>query len=107
MRSATMSRRRAPNFVAAGAPVAALPLPATAVARIVRLTLPWLAPGSSTFPLVSRKKAFSGKRGIDIQISRRYGSLPVAQALVISAPRVLIVAEGLPLRQARPSTAMP
>jgi NitT/TauT family transport system substrate-binding protein len=107
MRCATISRRRALNFVAAGAPVAALPLPATAVARTVRRTSPWLAQGTSTFPFVGRDKAFSGRRGIDIQISRRYGSLPAAHALIISASRVLIVAKGLPLGRARPSTATP
>jgi NitT/TauT family transport system substrate-binding protein len=100
-----MSRRRILKLAAAAS--TALPLPAVAAMRTVKFTLPWLAQGTSTFPFVGKERGFFSKRGIDIQISRGYGSLPAAQAiasgqfdygLVISAPLVLMVAKGLPLR---------
>lgn len=103
----TISRRRALQLVAAGAAASAFPLPAIANTRTVKFTLPWLAQGTSTFPFVGKEKGFFSKRGIDIQISRGYGSLPAAQAIaagqfdygmVISAPLVLMVAKGLPLK---------
>jgi NitT/TauT family transport system substrate-binding protein len=107
MRRSTISRRRALTLGLAGAAAASMPLPAIAATRTVKFTLPWLAQGTSTFPFVGKEKGFFSKRGIDLQISRGYGSLPAAQAiasgqfdygLVISAPLVLMVAKGLPLK---------
>lgn len=103
----TFSRRRLLRTAMAGAAAAAFPLPALAQTHSVKFTLPWLAQGTSTFPFVGKEKGFFSKRGIDIQISRGFGSLPAAQAIasgqfdygmVISAPLVLMVAKGLPLR---------
>jgi ABC-type nitrate/sulfonate/bicarbonate transport system substrate-binding protein len=91
----------------AGAAASAFPMPAIAETRTVKFTLPWLAQGTSTFPFVGKTKGFFSKRDIDVQISRGFGSLPAAQAIasgqfdygmVISAPLVLMIAKGLPLR---------
>jgi NitT/TauT family transport system substrate-binding protein len=73
----------------------------------VKFTLPWLAQGTSAFPFVGKEKGLFSKRGIDLQVSRGFGSYPAAQAIasgqfdygmVISAPLVLMIAKGLPLR---------
>jgi ABC-type nitrate/sulfonate/bicarbonate transport system substrate-binding protein len=102
-----LSRRRALKLALAGTAAATFPLPALAATRTVKFTLAWLAQGTSTFPFVGKEKGLFSKRGIDLQISRGYGSLPAAQAiasgqfdygLVISAPLVLMVAKGLPLK---------
>jgi NitT/TauT family transport system substrate-binding protein len=107
MTTSTMSRRQLLRIGAAGAAATALPFPAIAEMHAVRFTLPWLAQGTSAFPFVGKEKGFFSKRGIDLQISRGFGSLPAAQAIaskqfdygmVISAPLVLMVAKGLPLR---------
>jgi NitT/TauT family transport system substrate-binding protein len=107
MTISTVSRRRLLRIGAVGAAAATFPLPAIAETHTVKFTLPWLAQGTSTFPFVGKDKGFFSKRGIDLQISRGFGSLPAAQAIasrqfdygmVISAPLVLMVAKGLPLR---------
>jgi NitT/TauT family transport system substrate-binding protein len=107
MRSTTISRRRVLHVASAGIAAAVLPHPTIAQTRTVKFTLPWLAQGTSAFPFVGKEKGFFSKRGIDLQISRGFGSLPAAQAIasgqfdygmVISAPLVLMVAKGLPLR---------
>ena len=74
--------------------------------RPVRFTLPWLAQGTSAFVYVGKEKGFFRQRGIDLQISRGFGSLPTAQSiasgqfdfgLVIAMPLILMIAKGLPL----------
>ncbi len=107
MKNSGLSRRRLMQLGAAGAAAGAFPMPALAATRTVKFTLPWLAQGTSTFPFVGKEQGLFSKRGIDLQISRGYGSLPAAQAiasgqfdygLVISAPLVLMIAKGLPLK---------
>jgi NitT/TauT family transport system substrate-binding protein len=107
MNRSRLSRRDLLNLGLAGAAASAFPLPAIAQTRTIKFTLPWLAQGTSAYPFVGKDKGFFSKRGIDLQISRGFGSLPAAQAiasgqfdygLVISAPLVLVVAKGLPLR---------
>lgn len=102
-----VSRRQMLKAGLAGAVAASLARPALAETRTVKFTLAWLAQGTSVFPFVGKEKGFFGRRGIDLQISRGYGSLPAAQAiasgqfdygLVIAAPLVLMVAKGLPLK---------
>ena len=87
----------------------ALPLlaaPAYAQTRTVKFTLPWLAQGSTLFTYVGRQQGFFRSRGIELEISRGFGSLAAAQAiaggqfdygLVIATPLILSVARGLPL----------
>jgi NitT/TauT family transport system substrate-binding protein len=84
----------------------AIPSVAYSQTRAVRFTLPWLAQGTSAFTYVGKEKGFFRQRGIDLQISRGFGSLSTAQAianrqfdfgLVVSMPLILLVAQGLPL----------
>ncbi len=101
------TRRR---FLQAGAAAGAFGMigrPAIAKTWNVKFTLAWLAQGTSLFPYVGKQKGFFAKRGIDLDISRGFGSLAAAQSIasgqfdygiVISAPLVLMVAKGLPLK---------
>jgi NitT/TauT family transport system substrate-binding protein len=84
----------------------AIPSVAYSQTRAVRFTLPWLAQGTSAFTYVGKEKGFFRQRGIDLQISRGFGSLSTAQALanrqfdfglVVSMPLILLIAQGLPL----------
>jgi ABC-type nitrate/sulfonate/bicarbonate transport system substrate-binding protein len=89
----------------AGAAVA-LARPAIAQIRTVKFTLPWLAQGSSIHLYAGKQKGIFAKYGIDIDISRGFGSLAAGQAVaagqfefgtMISPPMILLVAKGLPL----------
>jgi NitT/TauT family transport system substrate-binding protein len=101
-----ISRRALLKASAAAGAVAAFPLPALAQIRTVKYTLAWLAQGTSAYAFAGKEKGFFRARGIDLQISRGYGSLAAAQAVaagqfdfgyVFSAPLVLMIAKGLPL----------
>lgn len=85
---------------------ACLARPAIAQARPVKFTLPWLAEGSSVFLYAGRAKGIFAKHGIDLDISRGFGSLAAGQAVaggqfefavMISTPMILLCAKGLPL----------
>ncbi len=85
---------------------AALGRPAIAQARAVRFTLPWLAEGSAVFLYAGKQKGIFARHGIDLDISRGFGSLAAGQAVaagqfdfatMISTPMILLVAKGLPL----------
>lgn len=74
--------------------------------RIVKLTLPWLANGASLFAYVAKNQGFFKKRGIDIAISRGFGSVAAAQAvgagefdfgIIFAGGTILGAARGLPL----------
>jgi ABC-type nitrate/sulfonate/bicarbonate transport system substrate-binding protein len=102
-----ISRRRLLKASAAAGALAAFPLPALAQMRTVKYTLAWLAQGTSAYAFAGKEKGFFRTRGIDLQISRGYGSLAAAQAVaagqfdfgfVYSAPLILMIAKGLPLR---------
>ncbi len=104
---ARLSRRDLLKAGAASGAALAFPLPALAQTRTVKYTLAWLAQGTSAFHYAGREKGFFRSRGIDLQISRGYGSLAAAQAIgagqfdigyVFSAPLILMIAKGLPLR---------
>ncbi len=80
--------------------------PARAATRTVTFTLPWLAQGNSLFTYVGRAKGFFSKRGIDLKISRGFGSVAAAQAvgngqfdfgMMLSTPLILTAAQGLPI----------
>ncbi|HEY0181542.1 MAG TPA: ABC transporter substrate-binding protein [Rhodopila sp.] len=101
MRTATLGRRG----VLAGA-ATALARPAIAQSRAVKFTLPWLAEGNYIFLIGGKAKGIFAKHGIDIDISRGYGSLAAGQAIasgqfefgsMITTPVILLVAKGLPL----------
>lgn len=74
--------------------------------RKVRLTLPWVAQGSTLYPHVSQQAGFWSKRGLDVDIARGYGSFPALQALAAGQfdfavtqipPLIISIAEGLAL----------
>lgn len=98
----TLTRRAA----LAGAVTAGLARPALAQQRAVKYTLPWLAEGNSLYLLAGKQKGIFAKHGIDIDISRGFGSLAAGQAIasgqfefgnIITTPIILLVAKGLPL----------
>jgi ABC-type nitrate/sulfonate/bicarbonate transport system substrate-binding protein len=75
-------------------------------ARPVKLTLPWLANGSTLFTYVAKNQGFFKKRGLDVTISRGFGSVAAAQAVgagefdfgfVFAGGVILGAARGLPL----------
>lgn len=75
-------------------------------ARAVKFTLPWLANGSSLFAFVAKNQGYFKKRGIDISISRGFGSVAAAQAVgagefeygfIFAGGTILGAARGLPL----------
>ena len=75
-------------------------------AKTVKLTLPWLANGSSLFAFVAKNQGYFKKRGIDIAISRGFGSVAAAQAVgagefdygfIFAGGTILGAARGLPL----------
>jgi NitT/TauT family transport system substrate-binding protein len=68
--------------------------------------LPWLANGSSLFAFVAKNQGYFKKRGIDIAISRGFGSVAAAQAVgagefdygfIFAGGTILGAARGLPL----------
>jgi len=80
--------------------------PAIASNKTVKFTLAWLAQGTSLYVYAAKGKGLFKKRGIDVQISRGYGSLASAQSIasgqfdfgvVIAPPLILSIAKGLPL----------
>lgn len=92
--------------LAAAAALPVLARPGYAQTRTVKFTLPWLAQGSTLFTYVGRQQGLFRSRGIDLEISRGFGSLAAAQAIaggqfdfgtVIATPLILSVARGLPL----------
>ena len=103
--------RRSLLKAAAALPVAAaaggLSMPAIAQgAKTVKFTLPWLANGSSLFVFVAKNQGYFKKRGIDIAISRGFGSVAAAQAvgagefdygMIFAGGTILGAARGLPL----------
>ncbi|WP_428492062.1 ABC transporter substrate-binding protein [Rhodopila sp.] len=105
-RSVRLTRRE----VIAGAAISlagpAIAQPAIAQTRTVRFTLPWLAEGSSVFLYAGKAKGIFARHGIDLDISRGFGSLAAGQAVasgqfefatMISTPMILLIAKGLPL----------
>lgn len=81
-----IDRRSFVKTAVAGAAVAATAgsLPRRAFAqtqRTVTFTLPWLPNGASEYIFVAKEKGFFKKRGIDLQISRGYGSVAASQAI--------------------------
>ncbi|MDB5604987.1 MAG: hypothetical protein JWP25_1887 [Bradyrhizobium sp.] len=108
--SSLLSRRSALKAAAAlalGGATTRFAAPALAQSmRTVKLTLPWLANGSSLFAYVAKNQGYFKKRGIDIVISRGFGSVAAAQAVgagefdfgfIFAGGTILGAARGLPL----------
>ena len=49
--------------------------------RKVSFSLPWLAEGSNTFVFVAKGKGFWDELGLDVQVTRGFGSVAAAQAV--------------------------
>jgi NitT/TauT family transport system substrate-binding protein len=49
--------------------------------RPVTFTLPWVAEGSNAYCYVAKANGYWAKRGLDVRISRGYGSVAAAQAI--------------------------
>jgi ABC-type nitrate/sulfonate/bicarbonate transport system substrate-binding protein len=106
MTTHALPRRAALKAGLAASLLPALARPGYAQTRTVKFTLPWLAQGSTLFTYVGRQQGIFRSRGIDIEISRGFGSLAAAQAIaggqfdygtVIATPLILSIARGLPL----------
>jgi NitT/TauT family transport system substrate-binding protein len=72
----------------------------------VRLTLPWLAQGATAFVYVARALGIYKRYGLEVEISRGYGSLAAAQAvaqkrfdfgIVSAGPMILASTRGVAL----------
>ena len=102
-RASTLGRRAA--LVALAAPMLARQGQAQAL-KPISLTLPWLAEGSNLFAHVAKAKGYFAEAGLDVTISRGFGSVAAAQAVGagrfdfgIAAPSAALqqMAKGLPL----------
>jgi NitT/TauT family transport system substrate-binding protein len=93
--------------VLGAAATAALARPALGQgAKAIKVTLPWLANGSTLFAYVAKNQGFFKRRGIDVSVARGYGSVAAAQAVaagefdfgfVFAGGTILGAARGLPL----------
>ena len=106
VKSGTLTRRRILTGATAAVATSALASPALAQSRTVKFTLPWLAEGNSVFLIGGKAKGIFARHGIDIDISRGFGSLAAGQAIasgqfefgsMITTPVILLVAKGLRL----------
>jgi NitT/TauT family transport system substrate-binding protein len=84
-RPTSLTRRKLLGAIGAtGAAVAAgLPFPRPAIAQLakVRYTLSWLPTGQYAYIYSARQLGYFKKRGIDLDISRGYGSMAAIQAV--------------------------
>jgi NitT/TauT family transport system substrate-binding protein len=106
MTKSKLTRRTALAGAAVAAMAGGLARPAIAQRRAVKFTLPWLAEGNYIYLVAGKQKGIFAKHGIDIDISRGFGSLAAGQAIasgqfefgtMITTPIILLVAKGLPL----------
>jgi NitT/TauT family transport system substrate-binding protein len=75
------SRRALLTTAALAAPAILSSRLRAAPARKVKLTLPWLAEGSNVYAFVARANGYWADAGLDVDISRGYGSTAAAQAV--------------------------
>lgn len=94
--------------VAAGAAaLGTFPAPAViAQTRNIRFTLPWLAQGATAYVYIANELGLFRRRGLNVEISRGFGSGPAAQTIaqgqfdfgmVGAGPLILTAARGLPI----------
>lgn len=110
--SAGLTRRRfLTSAAAAGAAVStgafSFPRPAIAQAAKVRYTLSWLPTGQYAYLYAARQLGYFKKRGIDLELSRGYGSMAAIQAVATgqfemggaqNGANLLSIIKGLDLR---------
>jgi ABC-type nitrate/sulfonate/bicarbonate transport system substrate-binding protein len=74
--------------------------------KSVKMTLPWVANGSNYWPLIGKELGLFSRNGINVDISRGFGSVAAAQAvankqfdfgIVFAGGNLLAVARQLPL----------
>ena len=104
---ASVSRRKVLGGVAAAAAVTALPRRVRSQgARSVKLSLPWVAEGSSLFTFVARHNGYWSKHGLNVELLRGTGSVAAAQGVATSqfdfsfpaaSASILQVVKGLPM----------
>ena len=102
-----VSRRQVLGGMAATATVAGLPRRVRAQgSRHVKLSLPWVAEGSSLFSFVAKHQGYWAKHGLDVEILRGSGSVAAAQAVATgqfdfsfpaASASILQVLKGLPM----------
>jgi NitT/TauT family transport system substrate-binding protein len=85
------------------AALAARNFPAPAIAQgatSIKMTLPWLPQGSQLFAFVAKNRGFWQRRGLNVEISRGFGSGAAIQTItqhqmqagIIAAPSILVAA---------------
>jgi NitT/TauT family transport system substrate-binding protein len=103
---AEISRRSLLRGAALAAPFVLARHVGAAELRPVTFTLPWVAEGSNAYCYVAKANGYWAKRGLDVRISRGYGSVAAAQAIgagnfqfgVPAAPAgIQAAAKGLPV----------
>jgi len=97
------------DLLKVGGAVTAVALPSRVWAqskRQLKFTLPWLAQGATAYTYVALDQGMFAKRGLDVAVSRGYGSLAAAQAiaakqfdfgLVSTGSTIVCAATGMPL----------
>ena len=106
----TITRRSALRASVGAAGLAAgLATPFVArAATDLTFTLPWLAEGSNLIAFVAKAKGFWAKNGLNVTVSRGFGSTPAAEAIAagkfdfgmsVATAGIEIAAKGLPLVQ--------
>jgi NitT/TauT family transport system substrate-binding protein len=83
MTPSTTTRRKFLSAAGAGIAAAGATFPRPAIAQLVkvRYTLSWLPTGQYAFIYSARQLGYFKKRGIDLEISRGYGSMAANQAV--------------------------
>ncbi|WP_422033651.1 ABC transporter substrate-binding protein [Reyranella sp.] len=106
----TLTRRGALKATAGAAALAsglATPFIAKAATDLT-FTLPWLAEGSNLIAYVAKSQGFWAKHGLNVTVSRGFGSTPAAEAIgagkfdfgmSVATSGIEITAKGLPLVQ--------
>jgi NitT/TauT family transport system substrate-binding protein len=84
-RSPDHAKRATLKAIASGISAAGLsslfPLPAIAQPRTIKYTLSWLPTGQYAFVYMARQLGFWKRRGLDVEITRGYGSLAAIQGV--------------------------
>jgi NitT/TauT family transport system substrate-binding protein len=101
-----LSRRTILRAAASAAPGVLSGRLSAAPLRKVKLTLPWVAEGSNAYAFVAKAHGYWADAGLDVEISRGYGSVAAAQAvgaaqfdfgLAAASAGIQQAAKGLPL----------
>lgn len=102
-----VSRRKVLGGMAAAAAISTLPRRVAAQgSRAVKLSLPWVAEGSSLFSFVAKHQGYWTKHGLNVELLRGTGSVAAAQAVATgqfdfsfpaASASILQVVKGLPM----------